>query len=125
MEELKKKKPNFKRQDWNKKVKLGKSQKKKRKWRTPVGIHSQIRLGKKGYAKKPAIGWGAAKKLKGKVKSLEPVRVENIKQLESVGKTQGIIIKSVGKKKKQEITEAANKMKITILNKYKTGKQEK
>ncbi len=124
MEKSKRKKPNFKRQDWNKKVKLGKSQKKKRIWRTPVGIHSQIRLGKKGYSKKPAIGWGTDNTLKGKINNLEPVRVDNIKQLENIKKTQGIIIKNIGKRKKQEIIESANKMKITILNKYKRKKQD-
>ncbi len=115
---IKRKKPNFKRQSWNKKAKLGKSQKKKRKWRVPVGIHSQVRLRKKGYIKRPSIGWGSDKKLRGKVKGLTEVRIENFKQLEKVPKGDGILIAKVGRKLREKIIAEAKKLKITILNRY-------
>ena len=114
-----KKKPNFLRKDWHKKIKLGSTVKKKRKWRAAKGRHNKIRLGEKGHLARPKIGWSADAKMKGQIKGLEVVRVENVKQLEKVGKGQGVIIASVGKKKKEEIIKKATGMKLKILNKYK------
>ncbi len=47
------------------------------------------------------------------------VRVENVKDLESVKKGAGIVVGKVGGKKKKEIIAKANEMKIKILNRYK------
>jgi len=52
---IKQRKPEFIRQDAHKKAKL------KRKWVRPRGIDSKIRLGLKGYGKKPSTGWSSPK----------------------------------------------------------------
>lgn len=114
----KKKKPNFLRQDWHKKIKLGSSVKKKRKWRAAKGRQSKIRMNMKGHITRPKIGFGARRT------DEKILRIENLKQLENIGKVDGIIIARVGKKKKIEIEKKAQEMKLKILNKYKkTGEK--
>lgn len=115
----KRKKPNFIRKDWHKKVKLGSTVKKLRKWRAPKGRHNKIRLGRKGHISRPSIGWGSDNKFKGKIDNLNVVRVENISSLENVEKGFAIIIAKVGKKKREEIIKKASEMKIRIINRYK------
>ena len=119
----KRKVPNFLRKDWHKKIKLGSTVKKKRKWRAAKGIQNKIRLGIRGHAARPKIGYSQPSELKGKIEGQDFVRVENVKQLESLKKGSAIIVASVGKKKKAEITESAKKAGITILNKYKAEKK--
>ncbi|MBU2576860.1 MAG: hypothetical protein KKF50_04000 [Nanoarchaeota archaeon] len=127
------KKPGFLRKDWHKHIKLGKTVKKARKWRAAKGRQNKIRLGVKGHQARPKVGWCADARTKGFVGGIEAVRVENIKEMEAVKalnrhdsgepKGIGVIIGSVGKKKKTELIAKAKEMKITILNKYK--KEEK
>ena len=113
------KKPKFLRKDWHKHIKLGKTVKKARKWRAAKGRQNKIRLGVKGHQARPKVGWSADLKTKGFVNGVEAVRVENMKEMEAVKKSQGVIIGAVGKKKQKELIAKANEMKITILNKYK------
>ncbi len=121
---VERKKPKFWRKDWNKKIKLGSKRKSIRKWRRPTGLDNKNRLTRKGRAKAVNIGWGNDKKDKGKVNGLIPVRVENVEQLKELDKkTQGVIIASIGKKKKQNIIEQAEKEGIKILNKYKKSNE--
>jgi large subunit ribosomal protein L32e len=119
---LKRKKPKFLRQDSHKMMKLGKGIKKKQKWRAAKGRQSKIRLHRKGHAQRPRIGWGSAQEVRNLVSGVGIVRIENIKSLESVKKGEGIIIASIGKKKRDEIIKKANEMKIKILNKYRENK---
>jgi len=120
---VKRKKPSFLRKDWHKKIKLGSTVKKKRKWKAARGRHNKIRLGRKGQSQRPKIGWGTSKETKNKIKEIEFVRVENIKDLDKgFGKNVGIIISKVGEKKRGEIIKKATEMKIQILNKYKEKK---
>ncbi len=118
-ETTKRSKPKFLRNDWHKKIRLGRTVKKNRKWRGAKGRHNKLRLNRKGHSQRPKIGWGAECKIKGFVGGLEVVRVETLKALESLKKGVGIIIGSVGKKKRKEIIVKANEMKIKVLNKYK------
>ena len=111
-------KPKFLRNDWHKKIRLGSTVKKNRKWRGAKGRHNKLRLNRKGHSQRPKIGWGTESKTKGFVSGIGAVRVENLKVLESLKKGIGIIIGSVGKKKKEIIIARANEMKIKILNKY-------
>ena len=106
------KKPKFLRSGWYKKIKLGSATKKVRKWRAAKGRHNKIRLNRKGHSRRPKIGWGSAR-------VDEVVRVMNIKELANVDKKVGIVIGSVGMKKRKEIIAKANEMKIKVLNKYK------
>jgi len=123
--EFKRKKPNFLRVEWHKKIKLGSTVKKKRKWRGAKGRHNKIRLGRKGRLSRPKIGWGENRKTKGRIENLVVVRVENLNDLSKVKKGEGIIIGSLGKKKRKEVIAKANEMKIKILNKYKEEPEEK
>jgi large subunit ribosomal protein L32e len=123
----KRKKPKFFRKDWHKKVRLGKAKKSKRKWRAARGIHNKIRLKIKGQARKPSIGYGENKKIKGEINGLVVLRIENMGQLEKISneKTKdkkAIIIANVGKKKREEIIKKSKDMGLTILNKYKKKK---
>jgi|TARA_B100001971_G_C18221238_1_gene557350 ribosomal protein L32E len=117
------KKPKFFRRDWNKKIKLGSTVKKNRKWRGAKGRQNKIRLNRKGYSGRPKIGWGNNSSLKGLLNGLEAVRIENLKDLENIGKRQGIVIGRVGKKKRELIISKAKEMKVRILNRYRVAKR--
>lgn len=119
------KKPRFLRIGWHKMIKLGRGVKKNQKWHSAIGRQNKIRLQRKGRARRPKIGWGAEVETKNFIEGMEAVRVENVKELESVKKGQGIVIASVGMKKRKEIIAKANEMKVTILNKYKVAGEKK
>ncbi len=116
---VKRKKPKFFRTDWHKKIRLGKGVKKNQKWKGAKGRQNKFRLCRKGRAQRPKVGWGATNDCKGFIDGVEAVRVENVKMLESVQKGVGIIIGSVGAKKKAEMIKKAGELKLNILNKYK------
>ena len=120
---MKRNKPIFFRQGWDRYMRLGKTQKKKRKWRAAKGGDSKTRLKERGKPIRPTIGWGSDKTIRGRIKGLQPVRVENINQLRSVKAGQGVIIASVGKKKKMELIKKANELGLKILNKYLESKE--
>lgn len=116
---MERKKPSFWRKDWNKKIRLGSSCKRKRNWRRPTGLDNKNRLNRAGRAAAVNIGWGNDSSEKGKVEGVVPVRIETLKELEKIDKKiQGIIIARVGKKKKEEIIKQAEKKGIQILNRY-------
>ncbi|MBU3923682.1 MAG: hypothetical protein KJ592_02090 [Nanoarchaeota archaeon] len=114
------KKPKFLRTDWHKKIKLGKGVKKNQKWHSAIGRHNKLRLNRKGRSRIPRVGWGADRDVRGKVLGVSVARVENVGEMGNVVKGQGVIIGSVGMKKRKEIIAKANEMKIKILNRYKT-----
>ncbi len=103
----------FIRQDSHKKVKLGE------KWRRPRGLHSKLRLQKKGHPKLVSVGYGRSKatKFRGKNKLL-PVLVSSLKDIEKIDVKNecAIISKNVGLKKKIEMLKEISKKKITVLN---------
>ena len=111
------KKPKFLRTDWHKKIRLGRGVKKNQKWHAAKGRQNKFRLNRKGRGVRPRVGWGAENKTKGFINGLESIRVENIKMLEGL-KNVGIIVASVGKKKRAEIIAKANELKLVILNRY-------
>jgi large subunit ribosomal protein L32e len=91
----------------------------KESWRKPRGIHSKVRIRKKGKIKMPSIGYGAPKELRFLHPSgLKEILVSNLKDLEKVDpKTQAIrIAHTVGEKKRKEIIKKAEELKIKILN---------
>jgi len=103
-----KKKPKFKRQDSILK-------RLKNKWRKPKGIHSKLRLRKRGKGKRPRIGYGSDKKTRYLIKNKNPIYVTNIKQLENV-KQPIIIASKVGLRKKLEIINKIKELKLEVLN---------
>ncbi len=121
----KRKKPKFLRTDWHKKIRLGKGVKKNLKWHGAKGRQNKLRLGRKGRMQRPKVGWGACAEGKNQVLGVDAVRVENLKELESVKAGTGVIVGKVGAKKKAEIIKKAGDMKLKILNRYKTQSEVK
>ncbi len=110
---IKRKKPDFLRQNWFKYPRLGE------KWRRPKGRHSKLRrhMKHKGFLPKP--GYGSPSLVKGLHPSgLEEVRVfrpEDLKNLDP--KIHGIRIASqVGKKKRLEIMKVAKEKGFRVFN---------
>ena len=99
----KKKKPQFLRKDWHKKIKLGSTVKKNRKWRKAKGIQNKIRLNMKGHSKKPRIGYGQDNSIKGLVNGESFKTIRTPKDLDSLKKGDSIIIGSIGLKKRKQI----------------------
>ncbi|MBT3643080.1 hypothetical protein HN604_02950 [archaeon] len=115
---LKRNKPKFLRNDWHKKIRLGRTVKKNRKWKGAKGRHNKLRLNRKGHSRRPKVGWSSDAAIRGQVAGMNIVRVENIKELMNVEKGMGVLIGSVGKKKRAELIAKANEMKFEIINKY-------
>ena len=108
------KKPNFKRQEWFRYIKLGE------KWRKARGKTSKTRRYEKGKPAMPSVGFGSPKVTKGLHPSgYRDVLVRNIKELENLDPaTQaGRISATVGKRKKDVMLERAKELGIKILNK--------
>ena len=110
---LKKKKPDFVKQDAHKLKRVPK------KWKKPRGLQSKIRLHIRGYRKEVSKGYCSPKQVRGlHPTGLKPIWVATKNQLQDINKEeQGIIIKkTVGKKKKIELIKIANEKGIVILN---------
>ena len=112
------KKPTFLRNDWHKKIKLGSTVKKNRKWKGAKGRHNKLRLNRKGHSARPKIGWGADAATRDQIKGLRVFRVETLKDFEGLTKTDGVIIGKVGARKKEVLVSKAKEMGITVLNRY-------
>tara|TARA_Y100000310_G_C20671837_1_gene810726 strand:+ start:950 stop:1531 length:582 start_codon:yes stop_codon:yes gene_type:complete len=104
-EGLNKKKPDFNRQDSNK-------YNFNSKWRKPRGLHSKMRLRKKGHGKVPGVGYGSPK-LDDVVKR---ILVNNIKELEGIKKGVVTISSKVGLRNKITLLEECKKRKIKVGN---------
>ncbi|MCK4669725.1 MAG: 50S ribosomal protein L32e [Nanoarchaeota archaeon] len=110
---IKRKKPDFIYQDAHKKIALPK------KWKRPRGLHSKMRLNKRGYRRKIQIGWKSPALVRGLHPSGHaPVLISTASDLGELDKNEhGVIISSnVGEKKRVQIIEEAVKKDITILN---------
>lgn len=109
---IKSKKPNFVRQEYNKKKSL------KKKWHKPKGIHSKLRLNKAGHIKKPSPGFGSPKKVCYLTpEGFKPYLIKNLSDLDIVN-TGGVIILSstLGIKKKIQILEKIKELKLKVSN---------
>jgi len=109
---IKDRKPDFMQQDHHKKARVS------AKWKRPTGLQSKMRHQFKGYARRVKQGWRSPQEIRGfHLLGLKPVMINNIKELESVKKDEGIIIGSnVGTRKKLLIMEKATQLSIKILN---------
>ena len=109
---LRKKKPNFLRQNSNK-------YKFKNKWRAPRGLHNKIRLKRKGHVKQPSVGYGTPNEIKyiDKNTGFRPVLVSNIAELAEINqKTESVIISArIGMKKKVEIIKKCQELNLSIF----------
>ena len=73
----------FRRQDSHKKKRINP------RWRSARGLQSKIRLAKRGYMKKPKIGYGSSKKVMA-------VELSSLKELKNIKKGDAIILKKIG-----------------------------
>ncbi len=109
---MKKKRPKFRRQEFKRKNL-------KDTWRKPRGIHSKMKRREKGKGRMPSPGYGSPNDVKGLDRSgFREILVRNPEDLKSVdgSKEIAVISRSVGKKKRLEMLEKAEKMDIRIKN---------
>ncbi|MEM5777225.1 MAG: 50S ribosomal protein L32e [Candidatus Aenigmatarchaeota archaeon] len=88
-------------------------------WRRPRGRDNKMRIKEKAKGKRPSIGFGAPKSLRGLHPSgFKEILISNIKELERVDKAKEAvrIAAKVGKKKKAEIVTKAKEFGIKVLN---------
>ncbi|HHE75815.1 MAG TPA: 50S ribosomal protein L32e [Candidatus Aciduliprofundum boonei] len=116
--ELNRKRPWFRRQEWFRYKRLGTA------WRRPKGKHSKMRE-HKGY-RPPVVdsGFRGPKKVRGLHPSgFREVLVHNVKDLEKVNpEREAIRIASrVGVRKRMEIEEKARELNIRVLNPMQRG----
>lgn len=114
----KRNKPKFLRTDWHKKIKLGRGVKKNQKWHGAKGRQNKFRLCRKGRGQRPKVGWGSAAGIRNLVFGIKVIRVENLKELLAVEKGFGVIIGSVGKKKRLELIKKAQELNLKVVNRY-------
>ncbi len=107
------KKPEFLVQDYHRRKELP------RKWRKPRGMHSKMRMRKKGHPKQAEIGYGSPKQTRNlDRKGMRRVLVSSAKKLDDIDKSTEVAVIShgVGLKKKLEIIKAAEQKGITVAN---------
>jgi large subunit ribosomal protein L32e len=109
---VKRRKPTYVRQDAHKKSKLGNA------WRKPKGIQSKMRLNKRGYNKRPQVGYGSPKTVKGMTRrGLIPVNVKNQAEIASLDPAANeIIVANVGTRNKVNIVKKALEKNFEIMN---------
>jgi large subunit ribosomal protein L32e len=110
---MNKKRPAFKRQEWFRYVKLGES------WRRPKGKHSKLRE-KKGY-RPPNVdsGFRSPREVRYLHSSgFRDILVYNKEALKNLDPKRDAIriARTVGRRKKIEIEDEANKLKLKVLN---------
>jgi len=98
----------------NKYFKLGKTRKKKQKWRKPKGRDNKLREKRKGHHAIVSIGYRKKKQLKNLIKKEQLISVNNLKELENIQKDRLIILGKMGKKKKIEVVKKAKEKGIKI-----------
>ena len=111
--ELKERKPEFIRQDTQKRKKLS------LKWRRPKGIHSKMRHHFKGKRSSPSPGYKSPSKVRGlHASGLKIVRVYSLGDIEKIRKgIEGIVVSGqVGIKKAHVMLKRAKELGIDVLN---------
>jgi large subunit ribosomal protein L32e len=122
--EMRKRKPKFLAQDVHKKKKI------RKRWVRPRGLHSKIRLEKKGYNKRVKPGYRTPLLVRGMVKGINPVVVCSLRDLDTLKPEDGgvIISSTLGQRKKLDLVKACKEKKLYILNldikKFETSVQE-
>lgn len=109
---LKRKKPAFRRQEWNIQPCLRQT------WRKPRGIRSKLRMAQKARGSVPSVGWRSPKNVRGlNPRGLTETLIANPAGLSAVPAGQVAIIRSgVGRKKRMAILRLAEKKNIPVKN---------
>ncbi len=110
---MKKRRPSFKRQEFNKRIRLSRSS-----WRKPRGVDSKMREQRGGYRAIVKIGYRTPRKLRGRLSNgLIEVKVSTVKELNSMTKDQiAVIPRNIGNRRRLELFKEALKSKILISN---------
>jgi large subunit ribosomal protein L32e len=112
----KRKKPKFLRRDWNRKVRFH-NRRNKLKWRLSKGRHGKTREKRKNRPQMPSIGFGSPREIRGLVKGMNPVMINNLNDLSKVGKDSIAILSStLGQKKRIQIAEKSQGIKFLNFN---------
>jgi large subunit ribosomal protein L32e len=108
---IKDRKPEFKQQNFGRKKRVSD------RWKRPRGIQSKMRHRFKGYPIMVSSGWRSPVEVRGLTnKGLEAVVVYNVSDLKNLGHKAIIISGTVGNKKRLDIVNEAEKLKIQIVN---------
>jgi len=104
--------PSFLAQDTHKRKEI------RKRWKRPRGLHSKMRLSRKGYRRSVSAGYGSPRMVRGLHSSgAKVVRVRSEKDLKGVGKGHAVLISStIGKRKRITIIEHLFAKGILILN---------
>lgn len=109
---MKRKKPDFVRQDFHKK-------RLKKRWIRPRGLHSKVRLRKRGHARKVSSGYRVPKEVRGLSREgLKVIIISNENELGKINKEkEGIIVSGkVGLKSKISLLKKVKEKGIKVLN---------
>ena len=107
----KQRKPEFKRQEYNRLKRL------KRKWLAPRGKRSKLRMREKARGPFPSVGYRSPKAVRGlSPEGLPEIRIFNPADLKKVTNQSVIIASAVGKKKRMQIIKRAEEKGIKIAN---------
>ncbi len=110
-DEIKSRKPLFKRQDYPKKKALGE------KWRRPAGIHSKKRRKFRGAGLGPSMGYSSPRLVRGLTpEGFKGIIIHSIDDLKKLTEKAAYLGATVGTKKKIAILEEAKKLGVRILN---------
>jgi len=112
---MKRKKPEFLRQNAKNLKTLGK------KWRMPRGRHSKLKMHKKSKGFMPNTGYGSPVEVRGFHPSgFEEVLIYNSNDLTKINPTNQAcrIASTVGKKKRLDIMKKSEELKIKVLNPF-------
>lgn len=104
----------FLRRVWSRHSKLGKGRKKKQVWRRPTGRHNKMRWERRGYPAVVKIGYRNEKSQRDKINEKTIIKINNLSDLEKVGKNDLILLGRMGKKKKLEVMNEISKRKLNI-----------
>jgi large subunit ribosomal protein L32e len=108
--------PTFLRRNWDKFSRLGRNKRKKQVWRSPKGRHNKMRLKRKGYPAVVSIGYKNKVDERGTKENKKMTLVNNLKELERIGKEEMVIIGKVGNKKRVEMIKKAKEKGIHVYN---------
>ena len=107
---MKKRKPNFIRQDINKRKNL------EPKWVKPRGRHSKLRNQKRGRGSSPSIGYSSPKAVRGLTKEgYKHIVVNNLNEIKQI-KDPFFISSRVGNKTRLEMLRSAKQKGLMVLN---------
>ena len=106
-----KKKHKFLRQEGHKRKRLADN------WRKPRGVHSKLRLRRRGKAKMVSIGYKMPENVRGLLKgNVQQVLVSKPEHLKFVKKGEVAVLKKTSNKKRLEILLEAKKLNVAVLN---------